>query len=395
MREYYAAILGNDGRENEDSARTSEGKGSGFREFVVHKAMPISEPIARENRVIFSRGEREFTAREVVDCAVLRGEIDPLWDEFVRVGECDRLASEQGLETDESAVDAAAIAFRYQYDLITAEETERWLEGRGVSLSEFGEYFGRKYWGRTYSGVTQVPTFTYQTSAVEERDLFLVDLILSGSLDQMAERLSYRIAAQADENSGEDAKEERARFLAERRITDLAPWLEQLGRDEKWLNEMLAAEVAYRRRVANILTEQTLQKELGPMRLNLTHFELETVEVDSRDAAAEVAACVRNDGMEMSEIAEEGRYPFHVSEVLLEDVPSEQQQKFLSVKAGTLFDPIPRGDGFEVWRVKTRTEPSLQDVAIRSRLEKRIIDRCFNELLTKYIDWKFFLPPNE
>src|SRR5438874_9394954 len=172
--------------------------------------MPISEPIVRENRVIFSRGEREFTAREVVDCAVLRGEIDPLWAEFVRVGECDRLASEQGLEPDDSAVDAAAIAFRYQYDLITAEETERWLEGRGVSLSEFGEYFARKYWGRTYSGLTQVPASTYQTATAEEKDLFLIDLILSGALDQMAERLSYRIAAQADQNNGDDATEARA-----------------------------------------------------------------------------------------------------------------------------------------------------------------------------------------
>jgi hypothetical protein len=357
--------------------------------------MPISEPIARENRVIFSRGEREFTAREVVDCAVLRGEIDPLWDEFVRIGECDRLASEQGLDPDESAVDSAAIAFRYQYDLITAEETERWLEGRGVSLAEFGEYFARKYWGRTYSGGMQVPSSTYLTAAAEEKDLFLVDLTLSGSLDQMAERLGYRIAARADENREDGAKEERAKFLAERRITDLPAWLAQFGRDEEWLNEMLAADAAYQRRVGHILTEQALQKELGPLRLNLTHFELETVEVDSKDAAAEVAACVRNDAMEMSEVAEEGRYPFHSSEVLLEDVPSEQQQKFLSVKAGTLFDPIPRGDGFEVWRVKTRTEPSLQDATIRARLEKRIIDRCFNELLSKYIDWKFFLPPSE
>ena len=357
--------------------------------------MPISEPITRENRVIFSRGEREFTAKEVVDCAVLRGEIDPLWDEFVRIGECDRLASDQGLEPDESAVDAAAIAFRYQHDLITAEETERWLENRGVSLGEFGEYFARKYWGRSYSGATQVPTSTYQGAAAEEKDLFLVDLILSGSLDQMAERLSYRIAAQADENCEEGAKEEHGRFLTARRITDLAAWLAQFGRDEEWLNEMLAAEASYQRRVARILTEQALQKELGPLRLNLTRFELETVEVDSKDAGAEVAACVRNDGMEMSEIAEESRYPFHSSEVLLEDVPSEQQQKFLSVKAGTLFDPIPRGDSFEVWRVKTRTEPSLQDATVRARLEKRIIDRCFNELLSKYIDWKFFLRPSE
>ena len=46
----------------------------------------------------------------------------------------------------------------------------------------------------------------------------------------MAERLSYRIAAQADENS-EGAKEERGRFLTARRITDLAAWLAQFGRD--------------------------------------------------------------------------------------------------------------------------------------------------------------------
>ncbi len=357
--------------------------------------MPISEPVTRDSRVIFSHGEREFTAREVVDCAVLRGEIDPLWNAFLRVAECDRLANEQGLEPDESAVDAAAIAFRYQYDLITAEETERWLEHRRVSLSEFGEYFARKYWGRTYTGVAQVPSFAYQTAAAEEKDLFLVDLILSGSLVQMAERLSYRIAARADENSDGDSNEERTRFLTARKITDVAEWLAQFGRDEQWLDEILAAEAAYQRRVAQILTEQALQKELSPLRLNLTHFELETVEVDSKDAAAEVAACVRNDGMEMSEIAEEGRYPFHTSEVLLEDVPAEQQQKFLSVKAGTLFDPIPRGDSFEVWRVKARTEPSLQDDTIRARLEKRIIDRCFNELLSKYIDWKFLLPSGE
>ena len=132
--------------------------------------MPISEPIARENRVIFSRGEREFTVGEIIDCAVLRGEIDPLWDEFVRIAECDRLANEQGLEPDESSVDAAAIAFRYQHDLITAEETERWLESRGVSLGEFGEYFARRYWGRTDSGATQMPTSTYQTAAAAEKD---------------------------------------------------------------------------------------------------------------------------------------------------------------------------------------------------------------------------------
>jgi hypothetical protein len=361
--------------------------------------MPVSQPITRENRVIFSSGERGFTAKEVVDCALVRGEIDPLWKDFLRVVECDRLANERELELDDSALDSAAIAFRYKYDLITAEETERWLEDRGVSLAEFSEYFARQYWGRSYSGTVDPPKSRYQTASPEAKDLFLVDLILSGSLDRMAERLSYRVAARAADPSDNKASvdEERARFFSAAKIdsADLAHWLAHLGRDEEWLEEILAAEAIYQRRVSQILTEQAFQKELGSMHLNLTCFELETVEVDSRDAAAEVVACVRNDGMEMSEVAEEGRYPFHRSEVLLEDIPSEQQQRFLSVKAGTLLDPIPRGDAFEVWRVKTRTEPSLQDPVIRARLEGRIVDRCFSELLSKYIDRKFFLPPSE
>ena len=361
--------------------------------------MPVSQSITRENRVIFSSGERGFTAKEVVDCAVVRGEIDPLWRVFLRLAECDRLANERELEVDDSALDSAAIAFRYKHDLITAEETERWLEDRGVSLAEFSEYFARQYWGRSYSGPVDRPKSSYQTASPEEKDLFLVDLILSGSLDRMAERLSYRVASQADEAGDNQANigEERARFLAATEIdsADLADWLTQLGRDQEWLDQVLAAEAIYQRRVSQILTERALQKELVPMHLNLTRFQLETVEVDSRDAAAEVVACVRNDAMEMSEVAEESRYPFHRREVLLEDIPSEQQQRFLSVKAGTLFDPIPRGDAFEVWRVKTRTEPSLQDPIIRARLESRIVERCFNELLSKYIDWKLFLPPSE
>jgi hypothetical protein len=361
--------------------------------------MPFRHPITRESRVIFSNGERGFTAKDVVDCALVRGEIDSLWKEFLRVAECDRLANERELELDDSALDSAAIAFRYKHDLITAEETERWLEERGVSLAEFSDYFARQYWGRSYSGALDPPKSSYETAPPEEKDLFVVDLILSGSLDRMAERLSYRVAAQADEASDNKASvdDERARFLAAAKIdeAELADWLAHLGRDQEWLDETLAAEAVYQRRVSQILTQQALQKELGPMQLNLTRFQLETVEVDSRDAAAEVVACVRNDGMEMSEVAEESRYPFHHSEVLLEDVPLEQQQRFLSVKAGTLFDPIPRSDSFEVWRVKTRTEPSLQDPLIRARLESRIVDRCFNELLSKHIDWKFFVPPSE
>src|SRR5438045_9141044 len=142
--------------------------------------MPVRHPITRESRVIFSSGERGFTAKDVVDCALVRGEIDPLWKDFLRVAECDRLANERELELDDSALDSAAIAFRYKHDLITAEETERWLEDRGITLAEFSEYFACQYWGRFYIGTVAPPKSMYQTASPEEDDLFLVDLTFSG-----------------------------------------------------------------------------------------------------------------------------------------------------------------------------------------------------------------------
>src|SRR5437773_4306186 len=103
--------------------------------------MPVSQPITRENRVIFSRDDRGFTAKEVVDCALVRGEIDPLWKDFLRVAECDRLANEGELELDVSALDSAGIGLRYKHNLIAAEEPNRWRAIRGITLAEFSEYF--------------------------------------------------------------------------------------------------------------------------------------------------------------------------------------------------------------------------------------------------------------
>ena len=35
--------------------------------------------------------------------------------------------------------------FRYEYDLITAEETEAWLANRGLTFEDFSDYFTGQY----------------------------------------------------------------------------------------------------------------------------------------------------------------------------------------------------------------------------------------------------------
>jgi len=90
--------------------------------------MPVSQRVTRDSRVIFSQGDRSFTVKDVIDWATVRGELEPIWAEFMRFVECVRLANEQNLELDDSGLDSASIAFRYVQELITTEETERWLD---------------------------------------------------------------------------------------------------------------------------------------------------------------------------------------------------------------------------------------------------------------------------
>jgi hypothetical protein len=130
-------------------------------------------------------------------------------------------------------------------------------------------------------------------------------------------------------------------------------------------------------------------REFRSLRLPFTRFVVEIMELESQDAAREAVLCVRNDGLPMSEVASEGRYPYRCVEVLLEDVPEDSQQKFISVRPGSLLDPIPQGDGFQLWRVLEKHDPNPEDPAVRERIDQRIIDRHFSELCAKHIRWRF------
>lgn len=359
--------------------------------------MLISESISRDATIVFARGERDYTFRDVVDWALIAGHLYPLWREFRHTLECDREAEKHDLEADDDAVSDASIQFRYKYDLITAEETEKWLGERGLDLSDFSAHFVRKYWGQSYSGEVATPDVSYEKASAEEKDLFLITLIVDGEMERLSLELSRRVAAEvgAEPPAAAEVAAVRADFLARAKIEKVDSWLRAMGRDEAWLDETLKAEAIYRKSVDALTSEKELVRELNPLRLLMTRFEIETVEVDSKDAASEVVACVRDDGMQMEEVATEGRYPFNRHDVLLEDIAPETQPRFLSVKAGTLMEPVGRGEGYEVMRVTVRTEPTLADPAVRTRLEQRLSARHFSEIIAKRIAWRIMPQPAE
>jgi hypothetical protein len=352
--------------------------------------MPDTESVSHQDLVVCACGQQEYTARDTIDAAIFRGELREKWKKFLHDVAAEERADKLELDLDESAISAAAEAFRYQHDLITAEETEAWLANRGLTFDDFSDYFARQYCAGAVHENVAPQKVGYDSAEPDLRELFVADLILSGELERITTQLIWRLAARcAEKDITPDAVAAEERNFLDRtgiKHSQLGKWLERLGRDVTWFNEMLALEAAYRTRSETLLVPLARQRELAMLRLTLTRFETEVIELESRDAAQEALFCVREDGMSMEEVATEGRYPYRRADFLLEDIPAEGQQRLLSVSAGDVLEPLSRGDGFQLCRIISKVEPQPDDPTVKSRIDQRLLDRHFSELTSKYVE---------
>jgi hypothetical protein len=353
--------------------------------------MATAESASALDLIVCTCGEHQYTARDAIDLDLLRGKLDERWKKFLRDVAAERRADELGLEADETAVNDTVQTFRYEHDLITAEETEAWLAKRNLTFDEFSEYFIRHYYANTLHENVVADEIEYHAASSELRQSFVVDLIFSGELERITLDLAWRLAARCAEAdpSPEAISLEERRFLERNKLTpaQLPTWLKGIGRDSNWFGDMLAMETVYQRCCERILVPQSRQRELKTLRMLLTRIGTEVIELESQDAAREALFCVREDGMSMEEVATEGLYPYRRATFLLGEVPVDIQQRFVSASAGDILEPIARGDGFELCRVTQKLEAQADDPSVQSQIDQRLLERHFSELTGKHIQW--------
>src|ERR1043166_4963862 len=152
--------------------------------------MPSTDPVSYQDLVVCTCGQQQYTARDTIEAAIFRGELEATWKRFLAGVAAEKQAEEQDLDPDEAAISAAAEAFRYDHDLITAEETEAWLENRGLTLDDFSEYFCRQYYASVLQDIV-ADEVDYISASSALRELFVAELILSGELERMTSNLIW------------------------------------------------------------------------------------------------------------------------------------------------------------------------------------------------------------
>jgi len=356
--------------------------------------MSAELPSKPEDPVVFVVDDTSVSVGDVIHAAAFRDALRPAWVDLLRKLHREQIAIESDLEEDEERVQAMADEFRYDHDLISAEETEAWFAARGLTMDDFHAYVTRRFWDEQLAGHQGPAPVDFAFAPSDQRELLRIDVLISGLFDRLAVALSWRMCAargpgSAEDESGETNEAERNRFI-ERAGTEpsaIDQWLDALGRDAAWFQEQLRMEGAYRTHCERALTAEKRTRVLNATRLQLTRLAVETVEFDRGEALNEAYLCVHEDGLPMEDVAKMGRFPYSMKEFLVEDLSEYWQRRFLAAAEGTTLEPEADDGVFQLCRLLRKQEPRIDDPSVLSRIDQRILEAHFAELSGQCVRW--------
>jgi len=348
-----------------------------------------------DSRVVLCRGNCGFTVEDVLAAGWFLGELESPWHELLKASACEERATELELEAEEETLTSISEEFRYERELLTVEEIERWLVARDLTEDDFNAYLVRRYWRENPPEVAEddaTEEGSYLEASPELRELLRAELLLSGKFDRLARAVSWRLVLSNEGLAGTNAEAleaERARFFERTGLNEasLSEALKKLGREPEWLEECLQMEVRYRQVCDALLTDEARARTLAAQRLLLTRVKIEMLTLRSRDAAQEAVLCLREKLLSKEELAKECRASWEPQEFFLGDCEPEVQHEFISAVPGEVLAPKPYEEGFVVSRIEAKTEPDLTDAQIRARIDKRLLMAHFSELTSKSIRW--------
>jgi hypothetical protein len=373
----------------------------------AHAAQEFATP---DHRIVLRYGPQQITVKDVIDAAWFEGELNVAWTNLMEGMRCEQLASQEGLESEDEILQSHSEEFRYEKDLLTTEETEKWLAERDLSQDDFVNFFLRRYWRQRLgpaaaagSATTAMPCHgnekqiqvvpSYPAAAPDLKHALRAELWLGGEFDRLARRLAWRVVSLAqipDAALDEKAmEEERTRFFKRCELSEeiLAQSLRQLGRELAWFELSLATEIAHRRVLGRLLTEEQRSRELGRRRLGLTRVEIETLRFRTADAAREAVLCLREQETSMEELAHECGWASERRRIFIEDCADEAQHALWPAAPGDYL-LLAEGDArFAVCRVIEKTEPHWQEADVRARIDSILVEAGFADLAGKNIRW--------
>jgi hypothetical protein len=308
---------------------------------------------------VFSVDDARFTWGDVLVAAELNGAYSQLAASTRHTLACSRIAARAGVAPAREAVRAAATRFRYERDLLSAEELQRWLSRWRLALDDWTDHL-RRLLSEARVAEDGLDVAGEAVGANELAAAISVDAVCSGMLEREAARLAADAA------------------LASRSVAATVE-------DRRALIMEVTAEAADARRALAAATD--VEREIGGRTLEWTRIDAELLEVSSDDAAREVALCVRVDGRSLADVAGEIGLPVSRRTLYLEQAQEEGFHELLGAGPGELIGPVAGDASFLLLHVLARTRPTTHDPELRQRAVEHALDHAVTRAFETRVRW--------
>lgn len=314
---------------------------------------------------MFTIAKQEFGWEEIVAAAEAWGE----WQSFVTEARQALSCLVYAAETDQlpaaAEVREAATAFRYAHNLISAEDTQRWLDRWEMTVGDWmnclrGQLLRDAWAAKLDQLVAAHP--------VSEEDLFTVIkdyAVCADQLQDWARKLAGRaaLASRAAAAGCFDAATESPRDLVSR------------------------IEAEFQQRRQQTVTPRLLETKVNDHRLDWIRFECRYLRFADERQAREAAFCVAEDGLTLEDVARDARCEVRQWSFYLDEIEAGARPHFLAARQGDWLGPISMMNAFSVFSVVQKQMPAAADPEIKQRAEQAILGGMMEQAINERVKW--------
>ena len=335
------------------------------------------------NKDIIQAADRCYTWRHVLAAGDFRGETAQLRANLASALAIQAYADEQGFEVASTDIEGVMEAFRLQHDLISAEDTEKWLTHCGLTLDDFQGFFERRILADRFVQQADDIQREYALAEAAVTECMWPEVVLAGNFEQLAVPLARRVAAQLDGSTPcAPADLQKIRREAKKRLRGCAP-------DPEWFADLVQMEAIYVAAERQALLPERCAREVRTRALQLTRIELAQVTFPAADQAREAYACAADEGESLDTIAERSGCACDMATQFYADVPEDQRSLFFCAPPGKVFPPVEGEGGFAVCQIRRRIEPDANDAEVLARLQEHLLNTHFDPMVATHVRWLF------
>ncbi|MDH5283542.1 MAG: hypothetical protein OEW80_06620, partial [Gemmatimonadota bacterium] len=356
-------------------------------------------------------GAEPYYWEDVALYAMLTGQWDEL-EEGVRAGlACQAHFESSGEPTPDDKIEAAAGEYRYERELITAAETEEWLESHGLTAGEWMGYVEREVLRAQCEDRLEQWIEDHPASPQEildaMRDLWicadvgrelaegLAEWVAAAGAEGVGATSEYGIGATGETLVGAGHIGESAEYRTlptvelteeETELAERLPGLDpnRLARRLSRLRRLQAAEAKFR---SQVTTPEAVRREVEHHRLEWVRLHCTVAHFSTEAHAREAALCVREDGMSLEEVATGARAEVEDVRLLLSEVESDLRNALLPARSGDLVGPLRSGDQWALFAVEEKSLPALDDPDTAELAAREAGERAVREQVSRRIRW--------